>query len=117
VQHANDLSYLIDHAQDVENSKISIVAWFARAYRAIGLTGWPPSDPRPAVGHRVGFTPEPSNAAGRAPARPCLLDHLGGAQHDRWGYRKTERFDGLAVHDHLEFGRKLHREIARLRAA
>jgi len=39
VQHANDLSYLIGHAQDVENSKISIVAWFARAYRAIGLTG------------------------------------------------------------------------------
>ena len=59
MQHANDLSYLIGHAQDVENSKISIVAWFARAYRAIGLTGWPPSDPRPAVGHRVGLLQSP----------------------------------------------------------
>src|SRR5262249_27455323 len=46
-----------------------------------------------------------------------LFDDLVGAQHDRWGYGKTERRGGLAVHDHLEPGRKLHREIARLLAA
>ena len=46
-----------------------------------------------------------------------LFDHLVGAQQDRRRYRKTERRGGLAVHDHLEFGRQLHREIARLLAA
>src|SRR6516165_4349426 len=46
-----------------------------------------------------------------------LFDHLGGAQHYRWGYGKAERLGGLEVQDHLELGRKLHREIARLRAA
>ena len=46
-----------------------------------------------------------------------LFDHLVSAQHDRWGYSKTERLGGLEVHDHLELGRKLHREIARLFAA
>src|SRR6516164_8762293 len=46
-----------------------------------------------------------------------LFDHLVGAQQYRWGYGKTERRGGLAVHDHLVFHRKLHREIARLRAA
>ena len=46
-----------------------------------------------------------------------LFDHLGGAQHNRWGYGKTERLGGLEVEDHLEFCRKLHREIARLLAA
>jgi len=45
------------------------------------------------------------------------LDHLVGAQHDRWGYGKTERRGGLAVQDHFKIGRKLHREIARLLAA
>jgi hypothetical protein len=29
------------------------------------------------------------------------------------GYGKTERLGGLAIHDHLKFRRKLHREIAR----
>src|SRR6516162_1057496 len=48
---------------------------------------------------------------------PQLFDHLGGAQHDRWGYGKAERLGGLEVHDHLEFCRKLHRKIARLLAA
>jgi hypothetical protein len=43
--------------------------------------------------------------------------NLGGPQHDRWGYGKAERLGGLAVQDHLELGRKLHREIARLLAA
>src|SRR6516225_9763552 len=45
------------------------------------------------------------------------FDQLGGAQHDRWGYGKAERRGGLAVHDHLELGRELHREVARLLAA
>jgi len=46
-----------------------------------------------------------------------LFNHLVGAQQDRWGYRKTERRGGLAVYDHLELSRQLHRKIARLRAA
>ena len=47
----------------------------------------------------------------------CSVDHLVGAQQNRWGYGKAERRGGLAVHDHLELGRELHREIARLFAA
>src|SRR5262249_12929679 len=46
-----------------------------------------------------------------------LFDHLGGAQQDRGRYCKTERLGGLEVDGHLELARKLHREIARLRAA
>src|SRR6516162_2148018 len=46
-----------------------------------------------------------------------LFNHLVGAQHDRWGYGKAKRLGGLEVHGHLELGRKLHREIARLLAA
>ena len=41
------------------------------------------------------------------------FDHLISAQQYRWGYGKAERRGGLAVHDHLEFCRELHREIAR----
>ena len=47
-------------------------------------------------------------------APPLLLDHLAGAQQNRWGYRKTERLGGLEVQDHLKFCWKLYREIARL---
>src|SRR6516165_3130006 len=46
-----------------------------------------------------------------------LFDHLVGANQNRWGYRKAKRLGGLEVQDHLEFCRKLHREIGRLRAA
>src|SRR5262252_1365416 len=46
-----------------------------------------------------------------------LFDYLVGAQHNRWRYRKAQRLGGLAVQDHLELGRKLHREITRLLAA
>ena len=46
-----------------------------------------------------------------------LLDHLIGANPNRWGYGKAERLGGLAVQDHLELGWELHREIARLLAA
>src|SRR6516162_387576 len=46
-----------------------------------------------------------------------LFDLLVGAQQDRWGYGKAERLGGLEVDDHLELGRQLHREIARLLAA
>src|SRR5262245_32406897 len=45
------------------------------------------------------------------------FDHLVGTQQNRWGYGETERLGGLEVDDHLKFYRKLHREIARLRAA
>ena len=45
-----------------------------------------------------------------------LLNYLGGAQQNRWRYGKTKRRGGLAVHDHLVFHRKLHRELRRLRA-
>jgi hypothetical protein len=58
----------------------------------------------------------PPHRSGRVTAR-ALLDPLVGAQHYQWGYDKTERLGGLAVHDHLELGRKLHRKIARLLAA
>ena len=46
-----------------------------------------------------------------------LFDHLVGAQQYRCGYRKAKRLGGLEVYDRLVLGRKLHREIARLRAA
>ena len=46
-----------------------------------------------------------------------LFDDLVGPQQDRRGYGKPERRGGLAVHGHLELGRKLHREIARFLAA
>ena len=49
--------------------------------------------------------------------RRTLFDYLICAQHDRWRYGKSERRGGFAVQDHLELGRKLHWEIARLLAA
>src|SRR5215468_4423187 len=54
--------------------------------------------------------------SGRSTAR-LLLDHLIRLQYYRWRYGKAERRGGPAVYDHLELGRKLHREIARLLAA
>ena len=47
----------------------------------------------------------------------ALVDHLVSAQQNRWGYGKAKRLGGLAVHDYLELGRKLYREIDRLLAA
>ena len=32
--------------------------------------------------------------------RSALIDHLIGAQQNRWGYGKAERRGGIAVHDH-----------------
>ena len=55
--------------------------------------------------------------SGAGLARAALFDHLGGAQHYRWRYRKAKRLGGLEVHGHLVFHRKLNREIARLLAA
>ena len=46
-----------------------------------------------------------------------FVDHLVSTQQDRGRHGKTERLGGLAVHGHLELGRKLHRKIARLCAA
>jgi hypothetical protein len=46
-----------------------------------------------------------------------LFDLLISAKQYRWRYGKAERRGGLAVHDHLEFCRKLHRKIARPLAA
>ena len=46
-----------------------------------------------------------------------LFDHLVGAKQDRLRHRKAKRLGSLEVHDHLEFCRKLHREIAWLFAA
>src|SRR5215831_40506 len=48
---------------------------------------------------------------------PKLFDHFVSPQPNRRRHREAERLGGLEVHDHLEFCRKLHREIARLRAA
>jgi hypothetical protein len=68
---------------------------------------------------RLGLVEAIGHAAVWAGHRPRTFsfDHLVGAQQDRWGYRKAERLGGLEVHGHLEFCRKLHREIARLLAA
>ena len=49
--------------------------------------------------------------------RKFSFDHLIRAQQNRRRYGKPERCGGLAVYDHLEPGRKLHRKIARLFAA
>jgi hypothetical protein len=49
--------------------------------------------------------------------RRLLFDNFVGSQQDRLRHRQAERLGGLEVHDHLVFGRKLHGEIARLRAA
>src|SRR6516165_5939664 len=59
------------------------------------------------AGQRVGLA-----AARRAVSRSPRWRAAGSM-----GYGKAERRGGLAVHDHLEPGRELHREIARLRAA
>src|SRR6516225_704400 len=56
-------------------------------------------------------------ARAAAAAAGASLDHFVSAQQNRWGYGKTERRGGLAVDDHFELGRKLHREIARFIAA
>src|SRR6516162_597178 len=48
---------------------------------------------------------------------PPLFDHLVGAGKHQRRNAKAERLGGLEIHDHLEFRRKLHREIARLCAA
>jgi hypothetical protein len=54
------------------------------------------------------FGPLPPRADYTCPsrARGASLDHLVGAQQNRWGYGKTERRGGLEVQDHLEFCRK-----------
>src|SRR5262249_45875152 len=83
----------------------------------------------PIIRYRIGVPPESQRRPG--PTRPesplragftwagpaLLFDDLVGAQDDRRWYRKPERRGSLAVHDHLEFCRELHREIARLLAA
>jgi hypothetical protein len=78
------------------------------------LLGCPPSRPerRLGLGEGVGHA-----AAGAIDGARSLFNHLISAQNYRWAYRKAERLGGLAVNDHLELCRKLHREIARLRAA
>src|SRR5262249_49009570 len=45
------------------------------------------------------------------------INQLVGALLEEPGHVQAERLGGLEVHDHLVFHRKLHREIARLRAA
>src|SRR5262249_11552485 len=61
--------------------------------------------------------PRRPGGKGRSGGGTVSFDHLVGAQQDRLWYGKTERLGGLEVYDHLEFCRKLHRQIARLRAA
>jgi hypothetical protein len=89
--------------------------WSKLAPRSVrGLWSESHAVPRQQAAGRSAATPPLGPCDGAA---PVLLDHLGGAQQDRRGYGKTERLGGLEVHDHLEFCRKLHREIVRLLAA
>jgi hypothetical protein len=53
----------------------------------------------------------------RGSGAPASIDHLVGAQQNRWRYRKAKRLGGLAVDDHLEFRRKLNGKLPRLFAA
>ena len=46
-----------------------------------------------------------------------LLDHLVGANQNRWRDRKTERLGGLGVDGHREFYRQLDRQVRQLGAA
>jgi hypothetical protein len=47
----------------------------------------------------------------------CSFDHLVGDGENARRNGNAERLGGLKVYDHLELGRKLHREIGRLLAA
>src|SRR6516225_4892585 len=58
-------------------------------------------------------TPKPAICT----AATNLLDDLIGEGKQRRRHGDAQRPGGLEVHDHLEFCRKLHREIARLLAA
>src|SRR6516162_6606596 len=44
----------------------------------------------------------PSRRSGPCEA-PASIDHLVGAQQNRWRYRKAQRLGGLAVDYHVEF--------------
>jgi hypothetical protein len=62
---------------------------------------------RPVVGVEL-----PSRRRGgptKLPWEARLLDHLVGAQQDRWRHSKAERLCGLDVNNHLEFDRQLNR--------
>src|SRR5262249_52421183 len=74
--------------------------------------------PRPFFAAReAAIDPELTSAVQLFCGAKSLLDHLVGTQQDRLRHRQTERLGGLEVYGHLEFRRKQHREIARLRAA
>ena len=68
----------------------------------------------------VGLQPDIILASGSAitavQRRAQLLDHLVGAQQNRWRYSKPERLGGLSVQDHLELGRERHRSNPSLQA-
>jgi len=53
------------------------------------------------------------------PHQRCLahsLDHLVGAGKKRWRHREAERLRGLEIDYQVVFGRRLHRQVARLLA-
>ena len=47
----------------------------------------------------------------------CSLNNLVSSGQQRFRDGEAERLGGLEVHDHLEFCRKLHRQVGRLFAA
>ena len=73
--------------------------------------------PPPVTKSVARFDPEPTSAVQLFCAAKSLLNHLVGVQQDRLRHSKAERLGSLEVHGHLEFCRKLHRQLRRLCAA
>ena len=65
--------------------------------------------------HRSDRADAPSLSTGARCLAGGSAPHLQDRTGNRWGYGEAERLGGLEVYDHLELGRKLHREIALLR--
>ena len=61
----------------------------------------------------VRFVPK---ADSRSAANKSLFDHIVGATEHQRRHGETKRSGGLEIDDHFKFGRRLDREVGRLRA-